>query len=88
MAAIDCCLETSGGVRALIPRHGAGGAHGFQKQGIARGPAELRRAGMVEAMIEADGKGSGFMGRRSESCEHGPVPCPVPNSSSLAWIPS
>ena len=57
----DRCVRDKRRVRALYHDDGAGGAHGFQQQGIARRPAELRRAGMVEAMIEADREGSGFM---------------------------
>ena len=58
---------------ALHHDDGAGGAHGFQQEDIARRPAELRWTGMVEAMIEADRESAGFMRAGQQACENGSV---------------
>ena len=70
----DCCLGDKRRIHALDDHHRRGCFHGFEKQGIAGGAATLCRAGVVDAVIEADGKGRGFMGRRNELCEHGAIP--------------
>src|SRR6185436_2998958 len=45
----------------------------LDEQSIAGGSAERRRAGMVEAMVDPDGRRAGLMDRRDELRQDGPV---------------
>jgi hypothetical protein len=73
---------------------GAGGTHGFQQQGVARCPAALRRAGLIETMVKADGEGSGFVRAGQQACKDSPVPwpraelgfaCRIPRDDDKGW---
>ncbi len=67
-ACMDEPAIEAAGLKPLAPE--------FQRIEKISTPAALRRAGMIEAMIEADGQGSGFMCAGQQAREDGPVPWP------------
>ncbi len=66
-----------GGSRVVDEYHRPGRLQRLAEQRIARRSAERRRAGMVEAVIDSDGRGPGLMDGSNDLGEHGPVErCP------------
>jgi hypothetical protein len=46
---------------------------GFQQESVTRSPASLRRAGVIQTMVETDDLCAGFMSRGDQLGEHRPV---------------
>ncbi|OQW62851.1 MAG: hypothetical protein BVN29_18145, partial [Nitrospira sp. ST-bin5] len=65
------------GQRGLIVEDGddvAGSLRCFQEERVAGGPAQLGGTGVVEAMVDTNGGGAGFMCRGDQLSQDGPVP--------------
>jgi hypothetical protein len=69
-------------------RHnGARRNDGFQQESIARSPASLSGAGVIQTMVETDHLCAGFMSRGDQLGEHRPVQRAAPESIIGGLVP-